>query len=205
MELKEILESRRAVNFFDKERDIDESVIRQIYDLAKFTPTSFNLQPVKIILVHDQAGKEKLKQAAFNQPKIGEAPYTAILLGNKKAYEQMDPILDDFVSKGYYPASSKDTVKGMAKNLYSGENERAFVGRNVGLFAMTFMLAAKSLGIDSHPMDGMDAAAVKKAFNVPDDYDVVMLIALGYFQKDKTLLTRAARRSFEEAVVRETF
>jgi len=205
MEVAKALESRRAVNFFDAGKDIDESLIKQIYDMAKLAPTSFNLHPWKIVLVHDAEWKSKLRAAAFDQPKVTEAPYVAILLGDKKAYEKMDPVITDMVEKGFAKEENREMLKGMAKGLYGGDNERAFAGRNIGLFAMAFMLAAESLGVSTHPMDGFDAAAVRSNFNIPEDYEIVMLVALGYFDKSKTLLPRASRPDFDEAVVRESF
>ena len=154
MEFYELLESRRSASFFDEHKDIDESLIREIYELAALAPSSFNLQPWKMVLVHEPEQKKKLQECAMNQPKVSQAAYTAILLGDKKAYEDMDPILDEFISKAYFPEDMRDTLKGMGRQLYSGDNERAFAGRNAGLFAMAFMLAAQSLGAVTHPMDG---------------------------------------------------
>ncbi len=205
MDVREALENRRAVNFFDTAKDLDESLVKRIYDMAKLVPTSFNLHPWRIVLVHGAEWKAKLRAAAFGQPKVTEAPYVAILLGDKKAYEKMDPVITDMVEKGFAKEENREMMKGMAKGLYSGDNERAFAGRNVGLFAMAFMLAAESLGVSTHPMDGFDAAAVRSTFNIPEDYDIVMLIAMGYFDESKTLLPRASRPDFEEAVVRESF
>ncbi len=200
MDLKEVLETRRAVNFFDPSKDVDESVIRRIYDLARLAPTSFNLQPVNIILLHSAESKQTLREAAFNQPKITDAPWVAILLGDKKAYDHMDPIIDDMIEKGFTKEEGRNVVKGMAKGLYEGDNERAFAHRNVSLFASAFMLAAKSLGVDTHPMDGFDGGAVRKVFNIPDDLEVVMLVAIGHHDESKTLLPRARRKEYDEVV-----
>jgi putative NAD(P)H nitroreductase len=205
MEFKEVYEKRRAVNFFNSGKDVDEVLIRKIYDLAKLAPSSFNMQPWKIVLVHSPEWKAKLRECASGQPKVTEAPYVAIILGDRKAYEKMDPILDDFIKRGAFPEGARDGIKGMAKGLYGGDNERAFAGRNAGLLAMSFMYAAESLGVNTHPMDGFDANAIVRTFNIPDNYDVVMLIAIGYFDESKTLMPRGMRWSFDEAVVKEHF
>ena len=205
MELKDVFEQRRSVNFFDSKKDVDESLLREIFDLAKLAPSSFNLQPWRIVLVHSPEQKAKLQKCANNQPKVSAAAYTAIMLGDKKVYEKMDPILDDGIKKGYYKEEMKDMLKGMAKSLYSGDNERAFASRNIGLIAMAFMLAAKSMGVDTHPIDGFDAGAIRKEFNIPENYEIVMLIAIGHFDQSKTLLPRCYRRSFDEVVVKESF
>ncbi|MFA6450120.1 MAG: nitroreductase family protein [bacterium] len=205
MEFSKVNEARRSVNFFDSAKDVDEALIKQIYELAKLAPSSFNLQPWKLVLVHDAEWKARLREGANGQPKVTEAAYVAIVLGDKKAYEKMDPVIDENINRGLMQEQARDFMKGMAKGLYSGDNERAFAGRNAGLFAMSFMLAAQSLGVDTHPMDGINTEAIRKTFSIPDEYDIVMLIAIGRFDETKTLAPRASRKSFDEVVVREHF
>jgi len=53
---------------------------------------------------------------------------------------------------------------------------------------MSVMLAAKDAGLDSHPMDGFDIEDVRKAFNIPDQYWIPLLLAIGHFDKTKTLM-----------------
>nr|WP_300462341.1 nitroreductase family protein [Desulfobacula sp.] len=41
-----------------------------------------------------------------------------------------------------------------------------------------------SLGLETHPMDGFDHEAVKKEFNIPEKYWILLLLAVGYKQPD---------------------
>lgn len=205
MKYQEAVESRRAAQYFDTEKKVSEELLKQIYDLAKLAPSSFNIQPWRILLISSDSQKKKLQECAFNQPKVSQASHNLVFLGDTKAYEEMDWVIDDFISKGFFPETNREVVKGMAKNLYQGENERAFVSRNVGLLAMSIMNAAASLGVASHPMDGFDAASLRQSFNIPERYDIVMIVALGYRSDGKDYKPRGIRRDFEDAVIRETF
>jgi nitroreductase len=49
-------------------------------------------------------------------------------------------------------------------------------------------------------MDGFDEDAVKKAFSIPDDMLIPMLIAVGYLKSGITLLPRAYRKNYENFV-----
>ncbi len=181
------------------------ATIQKIYELACLTPSSFNLQPWRVILVSSPEKKQTLRDCAFGQPKVTEASQVAIVLGDREAFEKdnMDPILDDFIDKGFYPPENRDMLLGMAKGLYGGR-ESQFASRNAGLFAMSFMYAAKSLGVDTHPMDGFDAAAIVDRFGIPPRYEVVMLIAIGKFDSTKTLLERGARKPFDKVITVDT-
>lgn len=206
METQEVFKKRRSVNFFNPKKDINEGLLRKIYDIAKLVPSSFNLQPWKIILVRDPQNKKKLRAAAFNQPKAEESSAMLIVLADKKGYEEISKIMDDFIEKGYFSDGEKAQHVGMANNLYGNPlASRGFAMRNAGLFAMGFMLAAKDFGVDTHPMDGFDQDKVKESFNIPEQYEVAMLIAVGYHDEKKTLLPRLNRKGFDEVVVKEGF
>jgi len=76
---------------------------------------------------------------------------------------------------------------------------------NTSLYAMNVMIAAKGLGLETHPMDGFDEGAVKKAFSIPDDKIIPMLIAVGYLKTGFSLLPRAYRRKFEDFVTMNSY
>ena len=67
------------------------------------------------------------------------------------------------------------------------------------------MLAAKGLGLETHAIDGFDETPMKKAFAIPDDKLVLMLIAIGYLRREAQLLPRAFRRSYKEFVHFESY
>jgi nitroreductase len=206
MELKKVFSERRSVSFFDVTKKIDMRLIEQIYDVAKTCPSSFNLQPWKMILVVSPENKKKLKEAAFNQLKVEEASAMLILLADTRGFEEMDEIFDDMVAKEYQKREAREGVKGFAKMLYDNPSGcRGFALRNAGLFAMSFMLAAKDLGVDTHPMDGFEQDKVKRAFNIPGKYEVAMLIAIGFRNEQKSLLERLNRKRFEEIAIKESF
>ena len=43
----------------------------------------------------------------------------------------------------------------------------------------TLMIAAEAYGFDTAPMEGFDAAAVKREFGIPDEGEVCALLAIG--------------------------
>lgn len=70
---------------------------------------------------------------------------------------------------------------------------------------MNLMIAAKGLGLETHPMDGFDEECIKKEFHIPDDKIIPMLVAVGYLRSGITLLSRAFRRELSEFVRFEKF
>ena len=56
--------------------------------------------------------------------------------------------------------------------------------------------------LDTHPMDGFDHDGVRKEFNIPENYWIPLLLAIGYFDEKKQLLPPKWRKSFDEIVVK---
>jgi nitroreductase len=72
---------------------------------------------------------------------------------------------------------------------------------------MSLMYAAWDRGIASCPMGGFDADALRSEFGVPDDYDPVLLVTLGYPAEDAADVERERklRRDAEEFVHFDAF
>lgn len=201
MDQKNIFESRRSVRYFDPERELPDELLRRIIDLAVNAPSAFNLQPWEIIAVKTPEAKQLLADNSGGQPKILEAPVTLILVGDRKGYSLSNAMWDELKKRFKTEAGLKAAVDS-AHSLYGSSPERQikFAESNTGLLAMSIMYAASFLGVDSHPMSGVDFDGIKEAFDIADGKAVVMLIALGYADKNKELAPRQKRKKYDEVV-----
>ncbi|AST56690.1 MULTISPECIES: nitroreductase family protein [Thermoanaerobacterium] len=200
-DLKEIFEERRSVNFFDKNKDLDEETLKKIIDLAVLTPSAFNLQPWEIIAVKSKEAKEKLYDVALKQPKILDAPVTLIMVGDKNGYKEDNPAWWYMKDVGMPDDKIQGSID-FAKNVLYNTDLKAnnFAVRNTSFLCMSIMYAAKYYGVDSHAMIGFEEDKLKEAFGIPEDKVVVLLISLGYFDESKTLYPRLKRNGYEKIV-----
>ena len=207
MNFKEISKERRSINFFDPDRDVPEQTLMEVIDIAANTPSSFNLQPWNLIVLRDSEEKEKLKKLAWDQPKVTEAPVVLIVLADKKGWAEGHPVFEKNWKKMLESGSMNEDQRGWfldsTKALYdwSPNANLAFAAKNTGFFAMSLMYAAKSLDLETHPMDGFDHEAVKKAFNIPDHYWIPLLLAVGFKKPGLELHPPKWRKSYQEIVV----
>lgn len=207
MNFKEIIEKRRAINFFDPEKEVTTELLHEMIDLAARAPSSFNLQPWNLMVFRGKEEKEKLKALAWNQPKVGEAPVVLIVLADKNSWREGHPTVEknwqEMVQAGAMQPAQRDWFLGAAKSLYdwSPEANLAFAAKNAGFFGMSLMYAATSLGLESHPMDGFDHEGVRKAFNIPDNFWIPLLLAVGYKKPGLELQPAKWRKSREEIIV----
>jgi 3-hydroxypropanoate dehydrogenase len=178
-------EARTHTAWLDK--PVDDALLRRVYELAKFGPTSANMCPMRIVFVKSKEAKEKLKPCldAGNVGKTMSAPVTAVIGMDVHFFEQLPKL--------YPHADAKAWFKDLPENVLE------YVAlRNGSLQGAYFMLAARALGLDCGPMSGFDNAKVDAAFFAGTTVKSNFLCNLGYGDASK-LHPRSPRLTFEEA------
>lgn len=204
MDVLQAIKERRSINFFETGREISDARIKELLETANLAPSSFNLQPWRVIVVRNTDRKKVLRKCAFDQPKVEDASAVLIMIADPKGVEEnTDRMLNSWQELGYMKPEMRETYKGMIKNLYSEEGSlkrKLFAVKNTSLFAMNLMLTARGMGFETHPMDGFDEDCIKKEFNIPADKIIPMLIAVGNLKSGIKLLPRAFRRDIKDFV-----
>ncbi len=208
MDFSDIFATRRAINHFDSDRDVSDALLREMVEMAATTPSSFNLQPWSLMVLRDTEEKMRLQKLAMGQVKVSEAPVTLIVLADRKGWSDACPFTEknfqEMIKAGGMSESQRDWFSKARAKLYgtSEASQLAFATKNTGFFAMALMLAARSLGLHTHPMDGFSMEGVMEAFHIPDTYWVPLLMCVGYFNEEKELAPPKWRKTYDEIVVR---
>ena len=208
MDFKDVVEKRRAVNFFDPQKPVSDHLTREMIEMASKAPSSFNLQPWSVMIIRDPEEKMRLRKVAWDQPKVSEAPAVFIVLADRDGWKGGHPFLEknfrEMVKVGSMSEDRHEWFLGACQGLYGAnpEKQQAFACKNTGFFAMALMFAAKHLGLDTHPMDGFDHDGVRREFKIPENYWIPLLLAVGYFDEKKNLQPPKWRKTFDEIVVR---
>ena len=169
------------------DQPVPDDLLRQIYDLMKWGPTSANSSPARIFFLRTPQAKERLRPAlmAANVDKTMQAPVTAILAYDLKFYEHVPKL---------FPHNP-----GMREKFSSSpELIQATAFRNGTLQGGYFVMAARALGLDCGPMSGFDNAKVDVEFFGSSSLRSNFLCNLGYGDHSK-LLPRNPRLEFDEA------
>ena len=89
---------------------------------------------------------------------------------------------ETLVQKGFLPESLKQQMIGITLGFYQELEQQKimnFLSLDIGLFAMSFMLAAEEKGWNTSPMIGYDSKELRSTFSIPERYEDVLLIAIG--------------------------
>jgi putative NAD(P)H nitroreductase len=209
MDVLEAIRKRRSINFFEAGKEIPEEKLSELLEIANLSPSSFNLQPWKVVVVREPARKRALRKCANDQEKVEQASAVLIMVADPMGLEEnRDRVLDSWVETGYIKAEMRKAMAALMDKLYGAPDSRrrtVFAVKNTALYAMTLMLAAKGLGLETHPMDGFDEDCVKKEFGIPADKTVPMLVAVGSLRQGAKMLPRAFRREVAEFVKFEKY
>ncbi len=175
--------ARTHITWLDK--PVTDDLLRQVYDLTKWGPTSGNSSPARILFVRSREAKERLKPAliAGNVDKTMAAPVTAIVGYDLKFYDHLPKLFPNNPGFREYFANSPELAQ-----------TTAF--RNSTLQGGYFILAARSLGLDTGPMSGFDNAKVDAEF-FPPNVKSNFLCNLGFGDHSK-LFPRNPRLEFDE-------
>lgn len=202
MDVIHAIKERRSINFFEPGKSVSDDTLKELIKIANLSPSSFNLQPWKMIVVKNPEKKKILRLCASDQQKVEDASAVFIMIADPKGVEEnMERMLDSWQELGYMKPEMREPYAQMIHTLYGSRDSlkrKLFAVKNTALFAMNLMLAAKGLNLETHPMDGFDEDCIKKEFNIPDEQIIPMLVAVGYLKKGIKLPPRAFRRDFEE-------
>lgn len=200
MNVSTAIELRRAVKAYDADHRMSEAEIKKLMALAMLSPTAFNIQNWRFVLVHDAELRKQIRAVAWDQAQVTDASLLVVLTADLKAWEK---------EPGRYwreaSQSVRDYLVPAIDQYYRGREQvqRDEAMRSCGIAAMNLMLAAEEMGYDSCPMDGFDFDAVGKLINLPVDHVVAMFVAIG--KGTRQPFPRGGQLPMSEAVITDRF
>lgn len=176
MDVRIAINARRAIKSFDANHTMSDAEIEQLLSLAICSPTAFNIQNWRFVIVQDKALRKKIRAASWDQAQVTDASLLVILTADLKSWEKQP--------ERYWqnaPQMVRDFIIPAIDNYYRDQPhvERDEAMRSCGMAAMTLMLAAQEMGYTSCPMDGFDFETVGQLIHLPSDHIIAMFVAIG--------------------------
>ena len=161
--IEEIIRRRWSPRAFS-DRPVEREKLASLFEAARWAPSSFNEQPWSFIVTT----KEKPDEYA---------QMLSCLVEKNQQWAQLAPVLMVSVAKLNFEKNGKP-------------NRHAF--HDVGLAMGTMLVQATALGLFVHQMAGFSVDKVKEAFGVPEGFEPVAAVAIGY-AADPDVLPEAFR------------
>ena len=201
MTFLEAMQSRFACKFYSDEK-IEEDEILSILEYGRLTPTSFGLEMWSFHVVENQAMREQLFHACFDQGSVLSAPFSIITLCRPPSFLHPD---------GPYVKARGERFPGELSlfvedyrpyyEFLAEEGRLECWSRSQGYLAVANMMTgAAALGIQSCAIEGFDEEAVLTLLGLDKkEWMVSMVIPFGYPAEPERPKIRA---SLDELVVR---
>ncbi|GAA1482516.1 nitroreductase family protein [Gordonia sinesedis] len=159
----ELIASRHSARGYDPTATIDDAALTEILDAGRWAPTWGRIQPVRFIV-----GRR------------GDDTFAG---------------LADALTRGNAPWAPHASALILVCTTDDPDDAKAhtYAGVDVGLAVAQMILQSVALGYSGHPMAGFDAARVTETFGIPAGYRPLVLLAVGRFSDDPTVVPAEVR------------
>ena len=197
----EAVYNRRAVKHFEKEHQLRKEEETRLLEATIQAPTSFNIQHWRFVILRDPQVRAKIRTEFGNdQAQITDASLLVLFTADVKAWNK-NP-------ERYWKNAPKDVADLLVNWMgpfHEGNEalQRDEAQRSIGMAMQTLMLAAQELGYQSCPMIGFDSEKVAELVNLPEDFVMGPMVAIGKGTKEPW--AKPGQLSLDELVIEDSF
>jgi len=148
--IKDLIEKNRSYRRFDQKSPVDIETLRQLVDLARLCPSAANRQPLKYILSYTPEKNNMIF------PHLAWAGYLTNWPGPSQAEQPTAYII-----------ILGDTT--IAKSFHCDH----------GIAAQSILLGAAEKGLGGCIIGSIQRDELRKVLNIPQQYEILLVIALG--------------------------
>ncbi len=194
------IHERRSVKYYDPNHQMSEAEIQTLMEHVILSPTSFNIQNWRFVIVDNPELRQKIRAASWNQAQVTEASLLVLLCADLNAWNRQP--------ERYWktaPEAIQKQLVPMIIQFYEGREsvQRDEAMRSCGIAAQTLMLTAKAMGYDTCPMIGFDPQVVAELIQLPEDHAIGMMITVG--KALQPARDRGGQLPLSEVVIRNQF
>ncbi|NQX61759.1 nitroreductase family protein [Paenibacillus qinlingensis] len=179
-----IITGRRSVRLYDENIPIPKEELQAIIQEASLAPSSANIQPWRVIVVHSPEGKNKLRPLVqFNTQQNDTSAAMLVIVGDTQSELYVEEIYNSAVEQGKMPKEVRDKQVTQIMSMFPHiprDLKIEIAKIDASLFAMQLMLVARAHGYDTNPMAGFERDQVIRTFDLDDErYVPVMILSIG--------------------------
>lgn len=183
--LEEAFAFRAAIKEYNKENLLTEEQLQALLENVRMAPSSYGLQPYKVIVVENKDVRAKLRAASYDQPQVTDASHFVVFASkmNESEKDVAEFVENIMVVRG---VSREDLAgyEGMMNGAVSSmteEGRKAWAAKQAYIGLGVLVTSAAIRGIDASPMEGFNPAAYDEILDLQKDgYTAAVVCALGF-------------------------
>ncbi|WP_294924774.1 NAD(P)H-dependent oxidoreductase [Sulfuricurvum sp.] len=184
-EFLEAMAFRHACKVFDAEKQIPNEQFESILEVGRISPSSFGMEPWRLIVVRNPNLRKALKSACWNQNQITECSELVIFTTDNDAVRSDTPYVRTMFERRGLPAEAVDAYMGVYKNYLAPiEADEVLLenwtAKQCYIALANMMTYAATLKIDTCPIEGFDKEEVEAILDLEYGHSVAVMCAFGY-------------------------
>ena len=194
---------RYATKKFDRDKKISRVDLATLLEAVRLSPSSYGLQPYRIIVVNNTQIRKKLRHASWDQSQIEDASHLIVFAHERDFGEEL---VDNYIQKTMAARDLKiEQVQGYAdfmksKLLPMTQIEKSqWTAKQAYLALGNVMQAAAELKIDTCPMEGIVPEKYNHILGLGEKLNTAVVLTVGYrSMEDQTQHLPKVRKSKED-------
>jgi nitroreductase len=161
-----VILERHSPKAYDPDKKVSREVMHSVLEAARWAPSANNRQPW-FFLVFDDTDSEAREKAR------------SVLNEGNRIWADRAPVL----------------VLACARIIRDNGKPHRYADHDLGLANENLLLQTYASGLISHPMAGFDKQAAREQFSIPEDYQPMVMIAIGYPGDDSEMPPEVQKHS----------
>jgi nitroreductase/dihydropteridine reductase len=187
--IENALNWRYATKKFDETKKLTSEQIDMLVNSARMAPSSFGLQPFRLLVIEDQNIRQQLKIASWNQEQITSASHLFVFTAIK---DLSDKHVEDFIQLTAQERGLEESALADYKSMISGsvnsmsaEQKLAWAQKQAYLAMGVVIMTGAMAEIDSCPMEGFDKAEYDRILGLADkNLTATVILPVGFRADD---------------------
>jgi nitroreductase/dihydropteridine reductase len=190
---------RYATKIFDKNKPIHLDELNQILEATRLSPSSYGMQPYKIVVVKEEKMKQNLVALSYNQKQVFDASYTLVYCAISKFNEpDVDYMINQMATNRGVEIASLSEYKKLIMNKVNTLSEHEMLewtARQCYIALGNTMTVCATMGIDSCPMEGIDKKAYDEILGLKElGLTAIVALPIGIRNQNDPYLKKAKVR-----------
>ncbi len=208
MNIIEKFKWRYAVKKFDTRRKLTKDQLAYLLEAINLAPTSYGLQPFRVLVIEDQAIREKLKAQSWGQGQVTDASQLIVFAAQTQLTgKDVDAFIANISKTRNIPVEALAEYEGMMKNTIQSrtpEQLTQWAARQAYISLGFLLSAAAAANIDACPMEGFSNEAFDDLLGLKEKgLTSVVMATVGYRSEDDAYQNLAkVRKPLEEIIIK---
>lgn len=186
---EQALNWRYATKKFDTSKKLSTEQLNLLIEAARMAPTSYGLQPFRLLVIEDQGVREQLKAASWNQEQITSASQLLVFAATKDLSEKdVIDYINLIATERGVEVANLEGFKGMMMgtvNALSLEQKLEWVKKQAYIALGFVMLTAAEQEIDTCPMEGFSVEEYDKILGLSEKgLTTAVVLPVGFRSSD---------------------